>query len=193
MLRKIVHQWRAFRDDEEGGIAVEAALVFPMLCWAFLATIVYFDAFRSQATNAKAAYTVSDMISRETNYITPAYLDSLWNIHRFLTTSNHDTDLQITIVEYEEDTEDYNVRWSKARGDFSEMTEDDLDNVEDKLPVMPDGEIVIVVQTRMVYEPSFSVGLDAFTFDNFIVTRPRFAPQICYNTLEDGDNSTATC
>jgi len=193
MRRMIRDQWRAFREDEHGGIAVEAALVFPMLTWAFLATIVYFDAFRSQSTNAKAAYTVSDMISRETDYITPAYIDSLWNVHKFLTTSNRDTDLQVTIVEYDEDWLDYNVRWSKARGAFEEMTEDDLDDLEDRLPVMPDGEIVILLQTRMVYEPSFSIGLDAFTFDNFIVTRPRFSPQLCYNSVEDGDNSTATC
>lgn len=193
MLHGLGHRWRAFRDDEEGGIAVEAALVFPMLTWAFLATIVYFDAFRSQATNAKAAYTVSDMISRETDYITPNYLDSLWNIHRFLTSSNYDTDLQVTIVEYDLDRDDYDVRWSKARGAFVEMTEEDLDNLRGQLPVMPDGEIVIVVQTRMVYEPSFSIGLDAFTFDNFIVTRPRFAPQLCYNSIENGDNTTATC
>lgn len=193
MVRGLGRRWRAFREDEHGGIAVEAALVFPMLTWAFLATIVYFDAFRSQATNAKAAYTVSDMISRETQYITPDYIDSLWKLHKFLTTSNHETDLQVSIVEYDEDWLDYNVRWSKARGAFTEMTEADLDALEDRLPVMPDGEIVILVQTRMVYEPSFSIGLDAFTFDNFIVTRPRFAPQLCYNPIVDGGNSTAVC
>lgn len=50
------------------------------------------------------------------------------------------------------------------------------------IPVMPNNEILIVVQTEVVYEPYFNVGLDAFMFKNTSYTRPRFAPDnICYS------------
>ena len=73
-----------FRRSEEGSISVEAMLLVPILMWAYLGTFVFFDAFRSQSTNLKAAYTIGDTLSRETRHVTPAYLDSLSAMHRFL-------------------------------------------------------------------------------------------------------------
>jgi hypothetical protein len=45
------------------------------------------------------------------------------------------------------------------------------------------------VQTWVNYEPNFSIGIDGFSFENTIFTRPRSAPNgICYShtdTFED--------
>lgn len=185
---------QSFRSEEGGSIAVETVLVFPILTWAYLATFVYFDAFRVQSTTLKANYTVSDALSRETGYITPEYLDSLYNLHEFLTSSRHDTRVRISIITYTSSTNKYTVRWSKVRGGGAEMTNADINGIKDRLPVMPNGEIVIVVENKLIYEPAFTIGLSAFNFENLVVTRPRFAPQLCYNTLNDnGTSATATC
>ncbi len=182
-----------FLSNEEGGIAVETVLVFPILCWAYLATFVYFDAFRIQSTTAKAAYTVSDQLSRETNYITPSYLDAVYRLHEFLTTSNQDTDLRVSVVRYTDDN-GYEVRWSKTRGEVNAMDATTLSSIEDQLPVMPNNEVVLVVENWLAYEPAFNVGLGDFTFENLIVTRPRFnSAQVCWNDSETGNTSSATC
>ncbi|WP_438987699.1 TadE/TadG family type IV pilus assembly protein [Marivivens donghaensis] len=187
------HIFRRFRDDERGSMAIETVLIFPILCWAYLATFVYFDAFRIQSTTNKAAYTISDQVSRETGYITPNYMTSLYNLHEFLTSSNHPTKLRLSVVRYTDDN-GYDVRWSQGRGGAGALTNAGLADILDKLPVMPNNEVIIVVQNWLSYEPMFSVGLSAFEFENLIVTRPRFnSAQLCWNSQENGGVTTATC
>ena len=42
-----------------------------------------------------------------------------------------------------------------------------------------DGDYVVIVESRVGYEPAFDVGMDAQTLAQFIVTRPRFVPKVC--------------
>lgn len=185
---------RRFRSSEEGSIAVESILVFPILCWAYLATFVYFDAFRVQSTTLKAAYTISDALSREADYVTPVYLDSLYRLQEMLTSSNHNTKMTVSIVTYRASDNKYLVRWSQSRGGGTTLTNGNIYKIVPSLPVMPDGEVVIVYQNWLAYEPAFSIGLNAFVFENLVVTRPRFTAQVCYNTVNvDGTAATATC
>ena len=181
MLSILKRMVAKFHHEEDGGIAVESVLVFPMLTWAYLATFVYFDAFRSQSTALKAAYTISDALSRETDYITNQYVTSVWRLHRFLTITSQRTKLRISVITFDADDDRYYVIWSRNKGAMGNLNDGNISNIEDQLPVMPDGEIVIVVQTEVVYEPIFSIGLEAFVFENLIVTRPRFASQLCYS------------
>ncbi|MEJ6479129.1 MAG: hypothetical protein QNL92_10670 [Octadecabacter sp.] len=184
---------KRFHREEEGGIAVEAVLIFPMLTWAYLATFVYFDAFRSQSTALKAAFTISDAISREgDDYITNAYITSLWRIQRFLTSSNHRPKMRITVMSYDPDQDEYEVHWSVNKGGMGNLNDTKLNALSDQLPVMHETEVAILVQTEVVYEPVFSIGLEAFVFENLVVTRPRFYPsQMCYS--RDGFDDDAIC
>ncbi len=192
-LRKF-SRLRSFAKDQEGSIAVEAVLVFPILFWAYLATFVYFDAFRVQSTTIKAAYTISDQVSRETGYITPKYLDAIYRLHEFLTTSNEDTKLRISVVTYDATSKSYKVRWSQQRGNAGVLTNSNISSIVSQLPTMPANEVVVVVQSWLEYEPMFTVGLDAYTIENLVVTRPRFnSAQLCYNSSNTGGSSTATC
>jgi len=183
-----------FLRHEDGSISVEAMLVLPMLMWAYLGTFVFFDAYRSQSTNIKAAYTLGDTISRETNYITPAYMDSLYELQQFLVSTDQDVRLRVTIYRYQEGDDTYRVRWSQSRGMASlPMTDAGLAAVRPALPVMPDGEVAILVQTWVGYHPRYSVGLNDFVFEDLVVTRPRFTGQVCWNSVNNGDETTATC
>ena len=49
------------------------------------------------------------------------------------------------------------------------------------LPLMVDEERQILVETRTVYEPPFTVGLSQQTLRTFVFTRPRFAPQVLFD------------
>lgn len=185
-----------FRRDEKGGMAVELVLVLPLMFWAIMATWVFFDAFRMKSIAAKAAYTIADQIGRETNYVTPAYLDGLYQLHQFLTTSNHPTRLRVTVVRYVYNSQthsgQYKVVWSKTRGNIAALTS--TTSIQQWLPIMPYDEIVLVVENGMAYEPMFSVGLGPMSFENVVVTRPRFnSAQLCYNSSNNGGTSTATC
>jgi hypothetical protein len=46
----------------------------------------------------------------------------------------------------------------------------------------------------MEYIPIYRNGLSDMTFDDFVVTRPRFAGQLCWNSSNTSTSqSTATC
>ena len=66
---------RDFARDIRGSLTVEAVVMFPMLFWAMLSMLVFFDAYRQNSLNVKAAFTIGDMISREVDPINAAYLD----------------------------------------------------------------------------------------------------------------------
>lgn len=44
---------KRFRDNEDGSAAIELVLVTPIITWALLSTIVYFDAFRAETRSAR--------------------------------------------------------------------------------------------------------------------------------------------
>ena len=52
-------------------------MIFPLLLWTITFTFTAFEGFRQSASNLKAAYTVSDLISRESAAVTDVYIDSL--------------------------------------------------------------------------------------------------------------------
>lgn len=182
-----------FRRDESGSITVEALLMVPMLAWFYLGTLVFFDVFHTQSINIKASYTIGDMLSRETDYVTPRYITGLWGLQQTLLDTTEPRALRITVFRYDETNDRYVVRWSRTAGGIAQLTTADLANMRDILPVMPDGEIAILTHSRVDYVPAFDVGLTPFTFDEYTVTRPRFAPQLCWNSVENGTAATAVC
>ena len=54
-------------------------------------------------------------------------------------------------------------------------------DLNDLLPVMPDNERVILVETRNVYAPRWDIGMADQNLENFVFTRPRFAPQLVFS------------
>jgi len=193
VLHCLASRLRWFRRSEEGSISVEAMLVLPILVWAYMGTFVFFDAYRAQSTNIKAGYSIADTISRETGYITPAFMDSLYALQQFLVDTEEQVQMRVTVYNYRLSDDSYRVRWSQTRGGGAAMTDAVLTVLRPNLPVMPDGEVAILVETRVGYVPAFSVGLADFTFEDLVVTRPRFAGQVCMNTANNGGLATATC
>jgi len=183
----------AFRRDESGSIAVESMLMIPVLIWCYLGTFVFFDAFRAQSTNIKASYTIGDTLSRETGYITTNYMNSLYALQGLLLQTTEPRGLQVTVYTYNSTTNAYTVKWSRGLGGLTAMNNTQLTAIRAILPVMPNGEIAILTRSQVHYTPDYEVGIDPFTFDEYTVTRPRFAPQLCWNTVENGNANTATC
>ena len=179
-IRTLLTKLKSFRDDTKGSVTVEFALMMPLLFWAYVGTYVFFDGYRQSAINLKAAYTVGDMISRETQAINNDYMDSMFELTKLLIRTNSDMSLRVTVLRWDEEDNQYYLDWSSARGGAVAMTESQLVGVALKLPVMPDEERVILVETWNTWTPAFRVGLEQTSLDNFVFTRPRFAPQVVW-------------
>lgn len=182
---------RRWLRDEDGSVAVEAMLFLPLLFWVYMATFSFFHGYKVEATSFKANITIADMFSREADYVSPSFIDGAKSLLDFLASSDDDPELRVTAFRWDEDDGEYQVSWSQNRGDRPPLTTADLLNELDRLPIMYDNEMAILVETWIDYEPVFDVGVDARTMDAFTVISPRFVQQLCYNT--SSDPNTALC
>jgi len=169
-----------FLRDEDGVIAVETMIVLPLMFWCFLALFSILSTYRSYMLNQTAAYTISDAISRETLPIDGAYLDGVHSMFEYLSHSEGQSSLRVTQVSFDAGSNRYRTDWSQVRGDATPLSSGDVRNWHSKLPVMPDKERLVLVETWSDYEPPFRTGLEKQEITSFTFTRPRYAPRVCW-------------
>ncbi len=174
---------RRFRKDTSGVVASEAAIMFPMLVCCLLLMMVLFDAYRARTTTEKAAYAISDMLSRETAAIDDDYINGIHALLNTMSTNRNNNDLTVTHIYWSPTQNDYVMYWSHGSTDAEIMTENDLANMTDRLPELVDGESLILVHTRATYLPPVLniFGDGGITMNTYSFTRPRFAPQLAWN------------
>jgi Flp pilus assembly protein TadG len=178
-----------FARDEEGMIAIEAMIILPMMFWTFLSLFSIFDSFRAYSINQKAAFTIGDAISRETQPIDDDYLTGMWQMFDYLAQTRLPSALRVTALQYDEGQSRFEVDWSQSRGWATGLGNNDINNNaattqewKDKLPIIPDGERIMLVETWDRYDPPFATGLEMQEIRNFVFTRPRYAPRVCWQT-----------
>ena len=181
-----------FGRNEAGTVVVEAVIVLPLFLWAYIALFVYWDAFRSMNTVQKAAYTISDMISREKVGKTTAYINGVQEMLEYLIDEDQNARLRVTEVTWSTTRKRFEVHWSRSPNNgLPPLTTASLQNYSHAIPTMTAGDYVIVVEVEVAYQPAFDIGMPNQTFREFIVTRPRFAPCIPMDTL--GVPNITTC
>lgn len=188
-MTRLASYLRRFREDEDGVIAIELLLVVPMLVWALLSTLVYFDAYRTESINSRAGLTLADMISREQVPVDADYIDAMREVLRALTIADANPDIRITVFRYRKIDDTYHVVWSEDRGLGTALDKIALDALKNRLPIMADGSRSLLIETRTQYSAPFSIGLGPFTgtnleditFDSFTVITPRFLSTICFD------------
>lgn len=182
MFSKLTARLALFSKDTKGTAALEGIILAPILLATIAAGFTYFEAFRAQAVAEKAAYTVSDMISRETLPITPTYMTNARNIYKDLSGLNPgETALRVTLLRWDEEDQRHYLDWSKRRGDIPRLRDRDVGDYVDLLPTMVDNERIILVETASDYNPAFKIGISDRVIETFVFTRPRYSPQIVWD------------
>lgn len=203
MLRICRARLAAFLErDQRGSISVEAVFAFPMLLWAATALFTFFDAFKVQNTSYRANYTISDMLSRQTEPLDQSIIDGMHNIFRYMTNSgNASTWIRVSVVRCTADCNDEQNRtlefvWSASAGGARTLDSQDLTFYASKIPLVALGDPLILVETSRHYNPPFASALVSFAerdLVSHVVTRPRFANQVCWescvNSTSTGDGS----
>ena len=183
-----------FRDNENGSGAIELVLMVPVLSAITFGMVTYTGAFKAKTHATRAATVVADMVSRETNPITPNYMNGISGLLDDLVSSDETPEYRLTVFTWNQREEEYRVRWSKEDGSRGVLNHDKLNMVADRLPKMRGGQRAILLETWVDYQPMTNIGLEnGATFENFIVAAPRFVPQLCWAEGEDADPTTARC
>ncbi len=182
---------KAFRADESGNASIELALMVPLLAVITFGLITFFTAFKAKTQATRAATVVADMVSRETNPITPIYLDGVSGLMDTLVETDSTPEYRLTAFTWNKRKDEYRVRWSKHDSSHGTLDHAALNEVADRLPVLKHGQRAILVETWVDYEPLHHSALEEVTtFENFLVAAPRFVPQLCW--LKDENDATLT-
>lgn len=178
---------KRFFNDQTGSIIAETVIVLPFMLWAYLALFVYWDAFRAVNISQKAAYTVSDMLSREMVTLPTNYVNGMQTLMTYLVGDAPGVRMRVTSVTYNLSKKQYQVEWSRSPNNaLAQLTTATIANLKSQIPTLADGDHVMLVETEVDYEPPFDIGMGDFSVNvgnrvlkQFIVTRPRFVPKIC--------------
>jgi Flp pilus assembly protein TadG len=182
MKRFIPSALRRHARSESGALTVEALIMFPLLVWAYTAMFVFWDAYKAENLTMRAAYTVADMISRETLDITAGYIDGANSIYAFLGGTSTDNDLRVSVVTMGRNANDeleLQLMWSYATGEWGAHV--NVNALEPRVPIIAEGAQLIVVEARTGWEPAFNVGLPARDLYDLVVAVPRYDPQVIWN------------
>lgn len=191
--------FRGLMNEQRGSLSVEAALVVPLLVWGIVALFTFFHAYKAQNGAVRANYTISDILSRQTEEIGMDYLRGLHNIYQYMTfTKTSGTWLRVSVVTCtdmcDQDTRKLDLVWSRGTNGARNLDDADFALWEPLVPWLPKGDIVVLVETSSQYKPLFPNFLVSFQerpLVSYSVTRPRFVSQLVWNGTTDGDDASA--
>ncbi len=191
-MNKTIKFLRNFQNDESGNAAFELLFCVPIMVWALLSTMVYFDAFHDEAISTRAGLTIADMLSRETANITPEYMANLGDLLQSLTETEDNPELRVTVFEcFKANPEDdcrHDLIWSENVGMGSNNTNATLAELANRLPMMANNDKAILVETETDYNAEYTVSISPFivpnltgvTFSSFTVISPRYESSVCW-------------
>lgn len=184
---------RRFVQRQEGVMAAELILVMPVFLFAIIGTYTYWDAFRALNSALKASYTVSDMIAREMRPVDDTYLLGLHDVMQYMVGNDLPVEMRVSSITYSELRQRFEVEWSRSpNNDLPQLDTTSLQPLAQHIPILADGDAIILMETNVEFTPAFAETPSAFmyltdeVFTQFIVTRPRFVPRICLKDVACG-------
>jgi Flp pilus assembly protein TadG len=169
-----------FARSEQGSGSIEAVIMIPLMFVVIITSMTVLDLVRQHNLHSKAAYTIGDMISRETLPIDADYLAGTHALLNTMTRTPQDSSVRVSVVRFDSNNDIIKLDWSRTSGGYSELDNNDVRNGTDKLPHMVHNERMIIVETFARYDAPFEAGLGTPVINNFVFTRPRYAPQVLW-------------
>jgi hypothetical protein len=199
----LLRAMRSYLRDMRASLSLELVFALPLLIWAYLGMTIFQDAFRAKMEGETAALHVADLISRNTNEITVAYLEGMNDVFDFLTTRSRETRLRISSVMLNAETGEPQIVWSYGTrglaplitisgtsgtaeggtGFGSAENQAPIEQLQRRIPTILPGEALILVETFALWNSPLKSLMGLPYLDNvrltpLAVTRPRFSPFI---------------
>jgi hypothetical protein len=194
-LRRVGRRTGAgFWRDTTGAMPIEGLFGSVLLLGWFMISYQFFESFRHKGLATRAAHTIADLISRETQAIGPKYVQGLAKVYDFISDSKIDSWVRVTLIYWDDNAKAYKVTKSYATESKGLQTNTTLLTETGRIPALASGDTAVIVETQMEYDPIFSIGDRALSlnkdtegqsiftriglgsgikFSNFVVTRPR--------------------
>lgn len=172
---------RRFASRNSGSMTVEALFIVPVMAMGMSGFFAFWDAYKTQNVVQKAAYAVSDMLSREMVPATPAFLNGLEQTLEYLI--DGEARIRVTSIRRTSDGPlglvGLDVLWSYSPNNVMvPLTEATLFEVEPDIPMMAVGSNMVIFEVSVPYAPVTEI-LDLDTIRETVAMRPRFLPTLC--------------
>lgn len=177
---------RLFAQDRRGTAALEFAIVAPMLIVSlYFPAISSYEGVRASRSVNYASTTVADLLSRQ-SVLTEEARDRMFTTAGVLMSNADEVQkLVITVASVSNpvggpEDEAPVLDWSYSNEDEYAFEEGDIESID--LPVIADGDSVIIARVSALYKPRFvPKGLAELTLEETAFRRPRFVLRIADN------------
>ena len=165
-----------FAKDEDATITMEFVIVTPLMVTWWIGSMVFFDAFEARSGAARSAYTIADLISRQTD-TTNSYIDSLLTLQNKMRPREPVGSVRVSEL-YRDSDGNLSVVWSySTEGPSAALLI--ADAPEDILPVLANESYIMLIDSSIPYIPlSDIVAIPAQTWTNRVYINARFSDQI---------------
>jgi Flp pilus assembly protein TadG len=182
MLR-LGNRIRAFGREERGSIVMETVVMLPLLIWALLAMVVYWDAFRAVNRLDKATYALADTLSRQQAPVAVSTVERWDDFVAYMMNNSYTAQVRVTSYRWVPANNRFEVLWSRSPGNQRpQLTTSTLQPLAVRLPMMAPSEYGILTETWVEYEPPLAVPfmeavqIRDMTLEKFTPTPTRFSP-----------------
>ena len=165
-----------FLKNRDGSVALEAALVMPLLAMLLLATIEFGQAFTVKRRVALVASTASDLVARA-SCLTQSNLQDIATIGNTILPSAKTTTLGLRLTSLNANG---TVNWSYATGTLSPAKSGSAFNLPSG--IAGQSKPMVVAETSYAFTPTVSQFLNPITFSYVSYNFPRFAATVPLKT-----------
>lgn len=166
-----------FLQDEYGTLTMEFLLWLPVLAFWLVVSVAFYDAYKSRADAAKAAHTLTDIVSRQVE-VTENFFTEMHTLEeKLLPRIGSGETLRLTSIQYDANEESHSILWSEARGGGQPLRNEEIPLA--LMPAMAHLDTVILSEVSVPYQPFTTWSRTDITEWSFaLVTRPRFVTAI---------------
>jgi Flp pilus assembly protein TadG len=177
---------KAFGREEGGSIVLETVVMLPLLIWALLAMVVYWDAFRSVNRLDKATFALSDTLSRLQAPVPNVTVNRWDDFVSYMMNNQHTAQVRVTSYKWVPANNRFEVLWSRSPGNLRpQLTTATLQTLAPRIPMMASNQYGILTETWVAYEPPLAVPfmgavqIQNMTMEKFMPTPTRFGNPLC--------------
>jgi hypothetical protein len=153
-----------FRRDEAGSILAETVVVLPLMVWAAVAMVAYWDVYRTINRVQTASFAILDVVTRQEQINPTTYIPQLDNVVDYFLDDEQTPRLRITVICRDTATNQFRVIWSRSPGNaMPQLNHASLQPLVPLIPVMSaETDRAVIIETEIDYEPTLQLGINAW-------------------------------
>ncbi len=180
---KIIRRFWHFRANENGVVAVEFALILPILLLLYLGAVETSRAVTFNKKMVNAAADMGDLVARVKGSISENELDDYFAAARItMSPLSADNLKQVVSSVYIDENGDTSVIWSRGYNGGQAHAEGSAYEIPDDIAGIAEDGYIIVSKASLTYQPITNfIFTNGFTFEKEFFLLPRHGEEIELN------------